>query len=67
MRTSARRCYPHCAWAGIPHNTNMSILNEEDRGIETDPGTPERIDQDQDGIAEDGLGNPAAPEDDSGH
>ncbi len=46
---------------------HMSILpNQEDRGIETELNGPQRLDQDNDGIIEDGLGNPAAPEDDSG-
>lgn len=44
----------------------MSFSHEEDRGIQADPGTPERMDRNNDGIVEDGLGKPAAPEDDMG-
>ena len=45
----------------------MNILgNQEDRGIQSDVKGPQSLDQDGDGIIEDGLGNPAAPEDDSG-
>ncbi len=40
----------------------MSLLNEEDRGIETGLNVPEAKDRDHDGIFEDGLGDPAAPE-----
>ncbi len=44
----------------------MVLPNQEDRGIEAELNGLEAVDQDQDGIIEDGLGNPAAPEDDSG-
>jgi hypothetical protein len=44
----------------------MTLPNQEDRGIESDLNGPIRLDQDRDGVVEDGLGNPAAPEDDSG-
>jgi hypothetical protein len=51
----------------MPHNESMPILpNQEDRGIETDLNSPARLDQDGDGFVEDGLGDPAAPEDDAG-
>ena len=43
-----------------------SLPNQEDRGIESDVHDPQNLDQDNDGVIEDGLGNPAAPEDDSG-
>lgn len=44
----------------------MSLPNEEDRGIEADIGAPTFppvADVNRDGVIEDGLGNPAAPED----
>ncbi len=44
----------------------MSLPNEEDRGIHMDLGAPTFppvVDENQDGIIEDGLGNPAEPED----
>ena len=49
------------------YNRYMTILpNQEDRGIESDIHDPLARDENNDGIVEDGLGNPAAPEDDSG-
>ena len=63
-------------WCGVVHgdlslhmlyNRYMTSLpNQEDRGIESDVHDPQNLDQDNDGVIEDGLGNPAAPEDDSG-
>lgn len=44
----------------------MTLPNQEDRGIESDISDPQNLDKDQDGVIEDGLGNPAATEDDSG-
>ncbi len=41
----------------------MTLLNQEDRGIEAGLNGPEVKDQDRDGVIEDGLGDPAAPED----
>lgn len=41
----------------------MIIPNQEDRGIESDTTDPADKDRDHDGIVEDALGNPAAPED----
>ncbi|MBP9757464.1 MAG: hypothetical protein KBD06_02600 [Candidatus Pacebacteria bacterium] len=39
------------------------IPNQEDRGIQSDINDPLSKDRDNDGFVEDGLGNPAAPED----
>ncbi len=39
------------------------IPNQEDRGIQSDVNSPLVKDADDDGVIEDGLGNPAAPED----
>ncbi len=45
---------------------NISLPHEEDRGIQADVGAPTfppHSDENSDGVIEDGLGNPAAPED----
>ncbi len=44
----------------------MTLPNNGDRGIEIEPTDIPGLDADKDGIIEDGLGDPAAPEDDSG-
>lgn len=44
----------------------MTLPNQEDRGIESDISDPQHLDKNMDGVIEDGLGNPAAPEDASG-
>ncbi len=49
----------------MPHNGHMSIP-QEDEGIVAGEGTPPERDLDHDGIVDDGLGRPAAPEDDGG-
>jgi hypothetical protein len=41
----------------------MTAPSHGDRGIEADPGD---VDEDSDGIVDDALGDPAAPEDASG-
>lgn len=46
---------------------DMALFNQEDRGIEQDnQSVSPSIDQDKDGIIEDGLGDPAQPESDTG-
>lgn len=56
----------HCAYVTMSHTAYMALLNEEDRGIEADLGAPTfpgLPDKNLDGVVEDGLGNPAEPED----
>jgi hypothetical protein len=50
----------------MPHNACMSIFHSEDRGIESEEQGATPMDADNDGVVEDGLGNPAAAEEDTG-
>jgi hypothetical protein len=53
-----------CGITDLAHNASMAIP-QEDEGRLSDESTPQR-DEDNDGIVEDGLGHPAAAEDDAG-